>query len=739
MLTRLIADLEHLDWYRGQITRVVTLPASTAEHASIRLHPDLERFLEQDETILYCHQVDTLRALREGRDVILTTPTASGKTLAFNLPILEMLAQDPDACALYVYPLKALANDQLENLLEIERSCGLNLLPNTYDGDTPVHRRRQIKRTARIVLTNAHALHQYLPWHHQWARIFANLKAVVLDEAHVYRGIFGANVSLLLERLFRILRHYGTCPRIVISSASIANPVEFAHALTGRDAVSVTEDASARGEKSFLFWDPFLDTKRSITTQAARLLASLTSRGVQTLCFTRTRAMAELVAKVAQQMSGKAISAYRAGYLPEQRRRLEAGLRDGTIAGIVATTALESGINIGGLDAVILVGFPGSLLSAWQQAGRAGRGADPSLVVFIPYDNPLDRYFLRHPDRFLTSDREHLVIPPRTSRQRAGHLACAAAELPLRKEELDPEGRDIARELCEKALLAETPRGYVYRGLRRAHEIVTLDDLADKTVHLVCGGALLETMDLARACREAYPGAVLLHRGETYVVARLDLAAGVAEARREPVDYHTVSLRTSEVEILSIEESKPMEELELAWGRVRVTETFVGYKTIHANRTLSVAPLDLPPHGYESDGLWISFRNGIRGVSAVDLLGALHGVEHALIAVTPLLILCDVEDVGGISTPFHPQTKASTILLFDAISDGAGISEILFSSFSRLVDRALSLVSDCPCLEGCPACLLSPRCGSQNEPLSKPGTIRTLEFLVRQSDSRRNR
>jgi DEAD/DEAH box helicase domain-containing protein len=736
MLDRLVADLEKASWYRNQIVHATTLPATQAEHAKVSVHPTLARSLERDGIVLYRHQATAITAVRQGQDVIITTPTASGKTLAFNVPILEMLIEDPNACALYIYPLKALANDQLEALIEIERRCGLNLAPSTYDGDTPAGRRGRIKRTARIVLTNAHALHQYLPWHHQWARIFANLKAIVLDEAHVYRGVFGANVAFLLQRLFRILNHYGASPRIVLSSASIANPVEFARALTGRDAVSVQDDTSARGAKTVLFWDPSLDTRSSISTQAARLMAFLTSRGVQTLCFTRTRAMAEWIARTSQRMNGKSISAYRAGYLPEQRRRLEAGLRDGTISGIVSTSALESGIDIGGLDAVLLVGFPGSLLSAWQQAGRAGRGTASSLVTYIPYENPLDRYFLRHPDRFLSNDRERLIVPSGNPRQRASHLACAAAELPLREDELDPEETAIAETLCARQLLAETPRGYVYRGLRRAHEILALDDLAGETVRLVCRGQLLETMEPNRACRDAFPGAVLLHRGETYVVERLDLDERVAEARREDVGHRTVSLRASEVQIRSVEQSYRRGDVNPSWGRVRVTETFVGYKTIDSDRTVSVAPLDLPPHTFESDALWIPLKGAIPGLANVDLLGALHGTEHALIAVTPLLVLCDAEDVGGVSTPFHPQTSGATVLLYDAVAGGAGIAEILFASFPRLAERARTLVEDCPCDKGCPACLLSPRCGSQNEPLSKPGTIQILEFLARESGPR---
>lgn len=727
----LLADLKQAPWYRGQVVHTATLPPSLAQYDELPLPATLQDHLDRRGISLYRHQAETIKAFRNGHDLVITTPTASGKTLAFNLPVIETLIEDESACALYLYPLKALANDQLVKLRDIDDACGLGLVPSTYDGDTPSGQRRRIKEKARVVLTNAHALHQYLPWHHQWARIFANLRVLVIDEAHHYRGVYGANVAHLLRRFLRILDHYGAHPRVIVSSASIANPTEFARALVGRDAVSIEEGASARGEREVLFWDPAVDPSRSITAQAASLVSFLTSRGLQTICFTRSRVMAERVAQRSRKLGRKHVLAYRAGYLPGERRRLEAGLRDGKIAGIVSTSALESGIDIGGLDAAILVGFPGSLLSAWQQAGRAGRGNTPSLIAYIPHENPLDRYFLRHPERFLGRDRERLVLALDNPRQRAGHLACAAAELPLRDEELTSQDDPLASELACQGLLAKTPRGYVYRGLRRAHEAMSLDDLGGETVRLVCDGKLLETMDTLRARRDAYPGAVLLHRGETYLVERLDLGEGIAEARHEEIDYSTYSLRTSELEILSTNHRCAVNGTNLAAGRVRVTESFAGFKTIHADRTMSVSPLDLPPHTFESDGLWISFGRGIADLEALVLLGAIHGAEHALIAVSPLLVLCDAKDVGGVSTPFHAQTGAPTILLFDDMTDGAGIAEILFESFPKLAARARDLVADCPCEEGCPSCLLSSRCGSQNQPLAKAGAIRVLEHLSR--------
>ena len=732
MLNELVSTLNQCLWYRNQIVHVDTVAGSRPEFSPIELPEPLQAYLDQRKISLYRHQRETLEALRSGKDIVLTTATASGKTLAFNLPIAEELSRDSDATALYIYPLKALANDQLKKLLDLEQATGIPLSPHTYDGDTPAGQRARIKDKARIVLTNPHALHHYLPWHYQWERFFRHLRYVVIDEAHSYRGLFGSNVALLLRRFSRILHHYGASPQFVLSSASIGNPTEFARALTGRPAVSISEDTSGRGPKHVLFWDASTDPEHAITTQAARLLTHLSSSNIQTLCFVRSRALAEVIAQLAQRQSPHRIVSYRAGYLPHERREIEAALREREIEGVVSTSALEAGIDIGSLDAAILVGFPGSLLAAWQQAGRAGRGTDPSLIVFMPYDDPLDQYFLKHPDRFLGKERERLVIRINNPNLLAGYFSCSAAELPIQSNEVHQEERNLLKSLTRKGLLAETPRGYVYRGLRRAHELFALDDLSGESVNLMCEGDLLETMDRLRACRDAYPGAVLLHRGETYVVERLDLEEGIAHARREDVDYYTKSLRTFTVEILETEETTALSPVPRARGRIRVTESFAGYKTLHYDRTVSVNPLDLPPHAYETDGLWVTFPHAIEGIPTASLLGGLHGAEHALIAMAPLLVLCDRDDIAGLSTPLHPQTTCPTILIFDEIEHGAGLTEALFSSFTHLAERAHRLVSDCRCKGGCPACLLSPRCGSHNRPLDKAVAIRILSLLSRE-------
>ncbi len=726
----LVSKIREETWYHDQIVHVARIEATKATRETLNLLPPLQEYLTQRGIDLYYHQGEVIEALRAGRDVIITTPTASGKTLAFNIPVFETLISNQQACALYIYPLKALANDQYEKLIDMEKGTGGKIRPSVYDGDTPASRRARIREEARIVLTNPHALHYYLPWHHKWSRLFHNLRYVVIDEAHQYRGLFGVNVALLIRRLFRILERYGASPQVVLASASVANPQVFARDLTGRDVVAVTESTSARGERQVCFWDSLLDPGSAMTTQAARLLAFLSRSGAQTLCFVRSRAMAEVVARRAQDLGGRDILSYRAGYLPQERREIENGLRTGEIKGVVSTSALEAGIDIGSLDAVILVGFPGSLLSAWQQAGRAGRGTDSSLIVFMPQENPLDRYFMHHPDDFLGREQSQIVIRRDNSRLAAGHLACAAAELPLQKEEVTPWEADILTALKENGLVASTPRGFIYCGQQRAHELVDMNGIIGEGVKLLHADELLETMDPVRARRDAYPGAVLLHRGESYVVDNLDLERGIATARKEEVDYYTVGLRTSVSDILSQEDVFESGEITVAIGRVRITESFIGYKTIHYDRTISVDALDLPPHTYETDGMWVTMPPEIPQISFEAMAGSLHGAEHALIAMAPLLVLCDQEDIGGISTLLHQQNDAPTIMIYDELEGGAGLASVLFDSIHRLVKRAEMNVSDCPCTNGCPACIYSPNCGSQNRPLDKDGTITLLRFIT---------
>ncbi|MEN3010603.1 MAG: DEAD/DEAH box helicase [Candidatus Bipolaricaulaceae bacterium] len=416
-----------------------TLPGKAASYAEPRVPfpTAVQRFLDRKGLSLYAHQARAAELILSGHHVFITTPTASGKTLAFNLPVLSRLLEEPEATALYLYPLKALTQDQLVKLKELEAELGIGVRPAIYDGDTPTEVRPRIRAEARILLTNPYALHQYLPWHHKWSRFLKSLRFVVIDEAHHYRGVFGTHVALLVRRLRRVLARYGAKPQFILASATIANPEEHGERLIGEPVEVVKEDGAPRGTKTFVFWNPFLNLNMSWTHQVSSLLAFLVQEGLQTLCFATSRRLAEVLAAQAQgRLPGKRVMAYRAGYLPEERRAIERGIREGEIHGVVSTNALELGMDIGGLDAVILGGYPGSIISVWQQAGRAGRGQKPSLVFVVGQGDPLDQYFLRHPEELLTRPHEHAIINPRNEPILLRQLLCAAGEFPLTAQDL---------------------------------------------------------------------------------------------------------------------------------------------------------------------------------------------------------------------------------------------------------------------------------------------------------------
>lgn len=723
----------------GQVVAELTLPGREPRFRDPArpLPAPLASYLRRKGIRLYTHQAEALDRVRKGENVAIVTPTASGKTLAFNLPILERLTAEPDATALFLYPLKALTNDQLVKLREIEEELGLHLGAHVYDGDTPTHIRPHIRAQARILLTNPYALHRYLPWHGKWKRFLEHLAFVVIDEAHQYRGVFGSHVALLIRRLRRILRRYGANPQFILSSATIANPKEFGERLVGKPFVVIEENGAPQGPRTFLFWDTALEPGRSPAQQAAELLAFLVRRGFQTLCFTPSRRMAEVVATTAQRLApGKTIVSYRAGYLPEERREIERGIRMRDIEGIASTNALELGIDIGGLDAVIIVGYPGTVNSVWQQAGRAGRGAKPSLVIIMGFDSPLDRYFMTRPKDLLTRPFEHAIIDPANPEILLRHLMCAAAEFPLTKEDLEIIDTDevMLRPLEETELVQRTPVGWIYRGRVAPVEVVDLNRLSERIVRLECGGELLETMDYERALREAHPGAVLLHRGEIYVVEELDLKNDRAFLVREDVDYYTEPLLQEEVEILSCHERIKAGPVGLALGRVRVSERVVGYQVRKRGRTLQYRELELPQVQFDTEGVWLllpqALAKRVEEVQGLHWAGGLHGAEHALVAIAPLHAMCDRWDLGGVSTPFHPNTSGPVIIVHEAFPGGVGIARKLFSLAEAWSEAARDLVRRCRCEKGCPSCVLSPRCGSRNQPMDKAAAGVILQFIA---------
>ncbi len=727
------------------VVHVEHLPGRAAlyDRPAEPLPAPLAVWLERDGIRLYTHQVRAVEEVRRGHDLVMTTPTASGKTLAFTLPVLERLLADPCATALYLYPTKALANDQLRALRAIETSVGVPFEPALYDGDTPAAVRPGIRNRSRIILSNPYELHHVLPWHAKWHRFLSGLSVVVVDEAHRYRGVFGANVALLLRRLRRVCRHHSGDPLFVLSTATLANPVEFAEVLTGRRASLIDESGAPRGPHEFVFYNPSAKAGQSTLVEAKRILLDCVDQGLQTLCFAPSRKTAELIASWARDdlADPALIASYRAGYLPAERREIERGLKEGRLRGVVTTNALELGIDVGGLDAVVIAGYPGSVSATWQQAGRAGRTGEPALAVLVANEGPLDQYYMRHPRAFFARPHEHACLDPANPMVLAGHLLCAAAELPLTDADLSLFGEGLTpllEPLASHHLLRPTPWGHVYCGRGRAVDAVDLAGRDEDRFTVVADGHLLETLDRGQAYREAHPGAVLLHQGETYRVTAMDLATRSCTAEPVEVDYHTQPLFSTAITPGTVDEERSFGELTVRTGEVTVVQEFPGYRVRRYGETVAVLPLELPPLSFETTGCWWAFSPQLATELAaigIDPAGGLHGAEHALIGCLPVHLLCDRNDLGGFSTLRFSMAGRSEdgrpgICIYDGLPGGAGLARTAAALLPEIAATALRLVVDCPCEDGCPSCIYSPKCGNDNQPLDKRGTAAVLEALL---------
>jgi DEAD/DEAH box helicase domain-containing protein len=743
----LIAALGKDPRHSPRVAHVRVIPAQEASYRDPArpLSPVLQGYLDRKGIRLYTHQAESLEALRAGENIILTTPTASGKTLAFNIPVFEALHDDPAATALYLYPTKALANDQLKAIRDLEEGTGIATAGAIYDGDTPGSRRPLIRERSRVILSNPYELHQVLPWHHRWERFFRGLRFVVIDEAHRYRGVFGSHMAYLIRRLRRIARHYGADPQFILSTATIANPLEFGRNLTGHEYRHVNSDGSPRGRKHFVLYNPFHDgvNGRSAHRETEGLLLTCLSRGLQTLCFTVSRRMAELIALWGHEdLAGRGldpgqITAYRAGYLPEERRAIENRLKSGQLKGLISTNALEVGIDIGGLDAVLISGFPGTMISTWQQAGRAGRRGNESAAFLVAFQDLLDQYFMHHPDTFFGTPHEHAIVDLSNPYIVSGHLLCAASELPVhpdRDRSLWPgDLEEPVRSLTMAHLLRPTPHGAVYCGRGRAAEAVQLDSISSETFRMTCNGTLLETLDRAQAFREAHEGAVVLHRGETYLVREMDLDTRRIRVERADVDYYTDALKSVDLRVVREISRREGNGFTLSLGDVEVTEQYTGYRIMKYDALIGFEPLSLPPLTFGTRALWFTLSPDLASAvtaSGFDLAGALHGAEHALIGVAPFHVLCDRRDLGGLSTTCHPDTDGPAIFVYDGYEGGIGLTEKAFGLMETIASMAREAVRDCRCEAGCPACIYSPKCGNDNTPLDKGGTVQVLGAIA---------
>ncbi|MGH2969418.1 MAG: DEAD/DEAH box helicase, partial [Solirubrobacteraceae bacterium] len=700
---------------------------------------------------LYSHQAEALHAAWAGPTIV-TTGTASGKSLCFQLPTLDVICRDSKARALYLYPAKALAQDQARALhaFEVDR-----VRQAIYDGDTPREQRSAIRRRANVVLTNPDMLHLgILPNHRAWGDFFANLALVVVDEAHVYRGVFGSHVANVLRRLRRVADAYGTDPRIVLASATIANPGELAERLTGLEGFTVIDDDGSPGTKrTIAMWNPpitdeKLATRRSPLAEAADLLAELVSRGARTIVFMKSRKAVELMAKFAQLALedlghgelAERIAPYRAGYTAQQRREIERRLVAGELLGVVSTDALELGIDIGSLDAAICVTFPGtvaSLRQMWGRAGRRGRG----LAVYVAGEDALDQFFCRHPDEFLDRPVEAAILDHENEQIHAAHVLCAAHEGPLDGADdgtLGPGWRRTAERLVSSGDLRRRPNGTFVP--RRTDDFpaaaVSLRSASRDSVAIVDTGSgeLLGTVDLARAHTTTHEGAVYLHGGRSYEVAALDLEQRRALVQPFTGDWYTQPKRETDTHIERLLDRREAMGVTLSFGTVVVTEQVLAFqkKRLADHEVLDLIALDLPQTSFMTQALW--YELGPEVISPElplhQLLGALHAAEHSQIAVLPLLAMCDRWDIGGLSTNLHPQTGGATIFIYDGHPGGIGITRRGYLAFEALVDDAHRLVSECPCEKGCPSCVQSPKCGNLNEPLSKLGSAQLMGRML---------
>src|SRR5215217_8386223 len=714
------------------------------------LHPKVAEALQgKGIETLWSHQAEAIHAGWAGPTIV-TTGTASGKSLCFQLPTLDVLCRDARARALYLYPTKALAQDQARalNALGVDRAR-----PAIYDGDTPKEQRSAIRRNANVVLTNPDMLHLgILPNHPAWANFLANLAIVVVDEAHVYRGVFGSHVANVLRRLRRVAGAYGTAPRVLMASATIGNPAELAERLTGLDDFAVIErDGSPVTRRTIAMWNPpitdeKLGTRRSVLSEAADLLAELVVQGARTIVFMKSRKAVELMAKFTQlalEDLGHAdlvdrVAPYRAGYTPQQRRELEGRLVAGDLLGVVSTDALELGIDIGSLDAAICVTFPGtvaSLRQMWGRAGRRGRG----LALYVAGEDALDQFFCRHPDEFLDRPVEAAILDPWNEQVHTAHLLCAAHEGPLENadaEFLGPDWRHYADALVSAGDLRERLDGTFVP--RRPEEFpaaaVSLRSASRDGVAIVDTGSgeLVGTVDVQRAMTTVHDGAVYLHGGRSYEVAGLDLQNRRALVRAFDGNWYTQPKKETDTYIERLIERRSTLGVALSFGTVVVTEQVLAYqkKRLSDHEVVDLVALDLPQTSFATQALWYELDDEVASMPLEAMLGSLHAAEHSQIAVLPLLAMCDRWDIGGLSTNLHPQTGGPTIFIYDGHPGGIGITRRGYVAFEALVDDAHRLVSECPCESGCPSCVQSPKCGNLNEPLSKAGCVQLMGRML---------
>lgn len=748
--------------YRGQIAHIEHIPARAAAWRPVE--PEItgrtaDALDQAGIKRFYIHQADSIEAVRASENIVVVTATASGKTLCYNAPVMEALELNPKARALYIYPTKALAQDQLGKI----KQFGLDFIKAaTYDGDTPRQERPFIKTTANIILTNPDMLHVgVLPYHSTWSDLFHNLKYIVIDEIHTYRGVFGAHVANVIRRLRRIAESYGAKPQFICASATVNDPGKLVKDLTGIDARVIDDDGSPSGPKSFVFWNPpYIAGKaerRSTNSEAVQLFVKLVESGIRTIVFTKARKTAELIYRYAKttlkdENSPEAdkIMSYRAGYKPAERREIERRLFTGDLMGVTSTSALEVGVDIGGLDAVVMTGYPGTIASTWQQAGRSGRGLAESMAVLIALDNPIDQFMMKNPGYFFSSANERAIVDSQNPYILADHLLCAAYEMPIKNEEVPELFGERAWELL--GMLAEAGqldfrRRWYWTGTTYPASEINIRSTGGSynIVSVENGGTLLGTVDGSSAFDTVHPGAVYLHAGESYVVSHLDLDEKVAYVEKSEVNYYTTPADQTRISVEEIREQRTESEepeaqykinAQVFFGDVVVANQVTHFwrKRLFSDEVIEKRPLDLPETELRTQAVWIALSEELTNKiidQGYDLGGTIHAIEHAAIGLLPLFALCDRQDIGGVSHPNHPDTEgAPVIFIYDGHAGGVGLAHTAYERIEELLSATLAAIRDCPCDEGCPSCIQSPKCGNNNEPLDKTGAVFALSEIL---------
>ncbi|MBS3819724.1 DEAD/DEAH box helicase [bacterium] len=745
-----VRSIERHPRFSSQVAAYQYVSPKEAQYASIPLDERVKKVLtNRGITQFWTHQKEGIESLRQGKNVVIMTPTSSGKTLIYNIPVMETVLEDSQAKALYVFPLKGLEQDQVKELNGLFTDLGLQPSPNkgernplqaaeVYDGDVSPYRRRKIRqRFPRVVFTNPDMIHLALnSFHDKWKEFFSHLKYVVVDEIHSYHGIFGSNAAHIFRRLRRICRFYGSDPQFIACSATIANPKELAQNLTGLTFKEILESGAPQGGKHFCFINP---QYRSPYTQATWLFVECLKAGFKTILFTKARKITELIYTWTTERAGEyaeKISPYRAGFLPQERREIEKKLFQDQLMGVVSTSALELGVDIGGLDACILVGYPGSVASTWQRSGRVGRRGKDSLVFMVAIRDALDQYYMRHPQSFFGESHEAVVVDPQNKKILKRHLPCAASEIYLREKDSVYDVSALKphlQELVEEGKLNQGRKGDIwFSRRRRPQREVSIRGIGETFSILLEEGEKIGEVDHSRVYMEAFPGAVYLHRGKQYQVRELDIDKRKAVCREVDVNYYTQVLSRKQTAVLSRDKRKRTGKFEVNWGRLRMTHQVVGFdkRRLWDGRRLSRHRLEMPENVFDTEGLWMVIDPTVQRAlefQGFDLGGSLHAVEHASIKCIPLYAVCERNDIGGLSHPFYPPIQKAAVFIYDGYEGGIAFTWRAFQVLREWIESTVQIIKECPCQEGCPSCVQDPQCGSANEPLDKEGALFLLE------------